>query len=365
MTTAPASPAPPYCPNPGCPFHTAPEGWRFQRDGYHSRKAPPHRVQRFRCCHCRRRFSEQTFRTTYWLKRPELLEPTFHGLVSCSALRQIARAQRASPQTILLHANRLGRHCLLFHQQLRPRDGIHESVAMDGFISFEYSQYHPTSYNLLAGRRSYFLYAFTASELRRSGTMTPEQRERRATLEAAHGRPHPRSVEHDCVELLRIACPLPQQLRLWTDEHKAYPRAIARSTHLEVDHHTISSKAKRTARNPLFSVNLADGMLRHTGANHKRETIAFSKRRWFAILRMFVLLVWRNYMKSFSERAKDGSPAMRLGLLDRRLTVEEVLAQRLFPGRVPLPECWAKYYWGKVPTRAVPNGRGHSLRYAA
>ncbi|MBP8136900.1 MAG: hypothetical protein KAY61_01750, partial [Candidatus Eisenbacteria bacterium] len=82
MIKTPAPQAPPFCPNPGCPFHTAPEGWRYQRDGYHSRKVAPHRVQRYRCCHCRRRFSDQTFLLSYWLKRPELILPTFHGLLS-------------------------------------------------------------------------------------------------------------------------------------------------------------------------------------------------------------------------------------------------------------------------------------------
>ena len=88
-------------------------------------------------------------------------------------------------------------------------------------------------------------------------------------------------------------------------------------------------------------------------------------RRWFAILRLWVLLVWRNYMKSFSERARDGSPAMRLGLLDRRLSVEDVLERRLFPARIALPSCWSKYYWGKVKTRAIENGTEHRLFYAA
>lgn len=365
MTTAPVSTAPPYCPNPGCSFHTPSTAWRYQRDGFHSRQAAPHRVQRYRCCHCRRRFSEQTFRTTYWLKRPELLEPTFHGLVSCSALRQIARAQRASPQTILLHANRLGRHCLLFHEQLRPRDGIHESAALDGFISYEYSQYHPTSYNLIAGRRSYFLYGFTVSELRRSGTMTAKQKTRRAQIENARGRPSPKAVERDCVELLGITCPGPQSLRLWTDEHKAYPRMLAWRPDLEVDHRTISSKAKRDSRNPLFTVNLLDLLIRHCGSNHKRETIAFSKRRQMAIYRLAAFLVWRNNLKWCSERKHLDTPAMRLGLLDRKLEVADVLASRLVPSRVRLPQLWQEYYFGRVTTREIPRCRAHELKYAA
>lgn len=365
MTKTPAPQAPPFCPNPGCPFHTAPKAWRYQRDGYHSRRSAPHRVQRYRCCHCRRRFSDQTFVLTYWLKRPELLLPTFHGLLSCSCLRQIARAQECSPQTVLLHANRLGRHCQLFHEQLRPKDGITESVAMDGFFSFEYSQFHPTSYNVLVGRKSYFLHGFTVTELRRSGTMTKAQQVYRRENEARLGRPDPRDTEKDCAELLCIVAPKPQALVLHTDEHRDYPRAIARATHLDITHHTISSRAARTPANPIFSVNLNDMLTRHTGANHKRETIAFPKRRQMAIWRMAVFMVWRNYMKWTSERRHRDTPAMRLGLTAHRLVPHEVLTMRLFPSRVRLPGSWSEYYWGKVRSREIPNGRKHALKYAA
>ena len=84
-----------------------------------------------------------------------------------------------------------------------------------------------------------------------------------------------------------------------------------------------------------------------------------------SIWRMAVFLVWRNYMKWASERRHQDTPAMRLGLTDHRLTPKEVLARRLFPGRVKLPERWSEYYWGRVQSREVPNGRQHTLRYAA
>ncbi len=365
MTTTPAPQAPPFCPNAACPFHTAPVDWRYQRDGYHSRQAPPRRVQRYRCCHCRRRFSDQTFRTSYWLKRPELTLPVLHGLLSCSCLRQIARAQECSPQTVLLHANRLGRHCLLFHEQRRPREEIAESVAMDGFFSFEYSQFHPISYNVVIGRKSYFHYGFTATELRRAGTMTKAQKAYRRENEARLGRPDPRGTEKDCAELLGVVAPKPQSLELYTDEHQDYPRAIARASHLDVTHRTVSSRAARTTSNPIFAVNLNDMVTRHSGAEHKRETIAFAKRRQMSIWRMAVFVVWRNYMKWTSERRRKETPAMRLGITDHRLNPEEVLRTRLFPGRERLPERWNEYYWGRVKSREMPDGREHTLTYAA
>jgi hypothetical protein len=33
--------------------------------------------------------------------------------------------------------------------------------------------------------------------------------------------------------------------------------------------------------------------------------------------------------------------------------------------RSTLPERWRKYYWGTIPTRAIPNGVTHVRRYAA
>jgi hypothetical protein len=112
-------------------------------------------------------------------------------------------------------------------------------------------------------------------------------------------------------------------------------------------------------------VNLADLLIRHSSANHKRETIAFSKRRQSAAERLAILLVWRNTMKSFSERRQDASPAQRLGLLPRRLQVEDVLARRLFPTQIELPPRWAAYYWREIPTRRIPNGARHHRVYSS
>jgi len=160
-TLAPS--APPFCPNPRCPYHRGTViCWRYVRAGFFARVKAPCRIQRYQCCHCRRYFSDQTFRSDYWLRRPDLLLPVFHRLLGCSAYRQIAREFGVSPQTVLTHAARLGRHCLLFHEQLRPRE-IHEPVALDGFQSFEYSQYHPTLYHVLAGVSHYF-YGFTGAQ---------------------------------------------------------------------------------------------------------------------------------------------------------------------------------------------------------
>jgi hypothetical protein len=49
----------------------------------------------------------------------------------------------------------------------------------------------------------------------------------------------------------------------------------------------------------------------------------------------------------------------------RRYTLGAILAKRLFPGRISLPERWARYYWRHTPTRYLPRVCTHALRYAA
>lgn len=365
MPNASAPQAPPFCPNPECPFHTGPTACWFVKAGFHERCQEPRRVQRYRCRHCRRHFSDQTFRPTYWLRRADLLAAVFHGLLACSGFRQLARSHDVSPNTIATHAARLGRHCLLFHEQSRPKGPATEALVLDSFQSFEYSQYSPTLFHALVGKDSHFIHGFTDSELRRSGRMTKAQRRRRRHLELEYGRPDPRSIEKEVARLLAAVLPEPQRIVLHTDEHQDYPRALGRLPHLQVDHRTTSSRAARTPDNDLFPINLLDLLLRHSGANHKRETIAFSKRRQSAIDRLWVLVVWRNYLKWFSERVHDTTPAMRAGLAKRRLRLQDVLARRLFVTRVGLPQVWERYYWRQVPTRRIRNPRGHRCRYAA
>ena len=132
----------------------------------------------------------------------------------------------------------------------------------------------------------------------------------------------------------------------------------------QFEHAVTSSRQARTSANPLFAANLLDLLIRHGSANHKRETIAFSKRRQSAAARLAILQVWRNYMKSLSERRQDRTPAQRLGLLARRLRIADILKTRLFPSRVRLPERLMRYYRREIETRRVPNGRTHRLRLA-
>ena len=92
---------PPFCPRTTCRFHRSSDGWRWIRHGSFTRRAAPHRIQRFRCGHCGHTFSSQTFAADYWLKRPDVLAAASHRLLACSGYRQIAREARCAATTVM------------------------------------------------------------------------------------------------------------------------------------------------------------------------------------------------------------------------------------------------------------------------
>jgi hypothetical protein len=106
-------------------------------------------------------------------------------------------------------------------------------------------------------------------------------------------------------------------------------------------------------------------LLRHGQANHRRETIAFSKRRQAAIERLAVFTVWRNAIKSRREKLPGETAAMAAGLLDRPWSWTRVFRTRRFPRREDLPGLWWSYYWRRIKTAALGSGQSeHRLKYA-
>ena len=356
---------PPFCPNPNCPFHKGLNtNWKFKRAGYYKRHSPPFRIQRFTCLHCNRSFSSQTFSTSYWQKLPLLDSLILLKTVGCMSNRQIARDLNVAPSTVDRHVQRLGRHCLLFHSLMMENSPDFSQIVADGFESFEFSQYFPFHHNLAVEKGSDFFIYFNDSPLRRKGRMTPFQKKRRQELEEQLGRPDPKAIEKGMIELITEVLGSTPVATLYTDDHPAYRRALKRIRG-RIRHDVTPGSAHRDQDNSLWEVNLLDLLIRHSSSNHKRETIAWSKRRQGSAERLAIFLVWRNYMKGRREKERGSpTPAMAVGLTDRRLAVEDILNGRIFRTRMELPVSWGMYYDRKVETRALARNREHDLSYA-
>ena len=140
--------------------------------------------------------------------------------------------------------------------------------------------------------------------------MTDAQRRRRAVIERRF-KPRPKALEDSFVRLLADIPSIwsfehDDKLTLWTDEHQAYPRAIARVPELRdatrrgrFEHRTVSSKAARTVINPLFSANYYDRELRKDLAAFRRESTCFTRNVSNGLSRFALHLVYHNYQKPY------------------------------------------------------------------
>jgi len=77
------------------------------------------------------------------------------------ANRQIARDLKVSPSTVDRQVARLGRHCLLFHLQTTQDMQSPREIVVDGFESFEYSQYFPIHHHVAVEKGTQFFIYFT------------------------------------------------------------------------------------------------------------------------------------------------------------------------------------------------------------
>jgi transposase-like protein len=137
--------SPPFCPNPNCAFHAHPPEQRWwQRIGTHYTRCFG-AIPRFRCLACHRSFSTQTFSTNYFAKRKIDLRRLEGLLASSMSIRSLARVLDCSCGCVLNRIDRLARQALATHAELRPQACRYEDICIDGFVSFDRSQYFPNN----------------------------------------------------------------------------------------------------------------------------------------------------------------------------------------------------------------------------
>ena len=293
-----------FCPNPTCPHHqVAPEGSWYVALGFYYTKCFGD-VPRYRCKTCGRTFSSQTFSLDYFAKK-RLDYRQLERLVSSSmSQRALSRHFKVSLGTINNRIQRLSHQSLATHALLRPQAAPREPVCIDGFVSFDRSQYFPNNITISLTAHSQFILSLTHATLRRSGRCTDTQKHRKNLLY--------RSVTFEKAALQRSFSELLDQLYserctaltspslLITDEKPDYAWALTRHiSRFSLHHLTVNSKAPRTLHNPLFASNYIDRELRKDLADHRRETVCFPRNVANMLNRLVVYLGWHNYEKPF------------------------------------------------------------------
>lgn len=364
---------PTFCPRKDCPHHTRPEGFHFRKHATYP-TARGAVVPRFLCMKCGRTFSRRAFSLTYYRKRPELLRPVAAGLQAGSGHRQLARTLGCAPSTVTRISALLGRHAmLLLWRALATLEGqLAEPVVLDHFETFELTQDLPFGVATPVGAESWFVYGIDPAPHARTGRRSAAQERRRKKRAQRPTRGGYIGSARRVLDRLLPLCPQGRGLRIVGDGHPAYATAVEqhpRADDISLECHPNPPRGPKgsprsaiaIARDEaMFPVDLLHGLLRHSLAAHRRETIAFGRRLNAIVERLFVTAIWRNFVKGVSERKPDPTtPAMRLGLTDRPWKWERVLARRLFPDRERLDGTWLELYRRDWTTPELPSNTPH------
>ena len=360
---------PPFCPHKDCLFHyNPPEAaawwtlWGTYLTSAHGR------VRRFKCSNCNRTFSTQTFSTHYYSKKIISFE-TLELLISQGmCVRACSRNLSCSPDTVLNRLDRLSRQAVALHSRLRPLASPREPLCFDGFVSFDRSQYYPNDIGVSITSYSRYVLALSHATTRRAGRCTEGQRRRKELLYKGNvfeRKAVERSItEHLDIISLERAPESRYPLIITTDEKPDYRRAIcshrmflSQSEDRRIAHRRICSRLPRTASNPLFASNYYDRELRKDLSQHRRETTCFSRNPSFAMVRMYVHMVYHNYRKRYRENQRSSderTSAEVAGVPKEEIERQRKLmySQRAFLSRLNLKaadfKIWVKEVWDPV-----------------
>lgn len=321
---------PPRCPNRCCPEHLHPHPGFFLRSGSYSARCRPEPVPRFRCRTCHRSFSRQTFRIDYRDRRPETNAPLVQMLVSGVGLRQAARNLGLGVHAVQKKFCKLARHVNLLNRNLECGLPAGRTLLLDELESYEHRRITPVTMPVLIDGRSKFVVAVDVAPIRRVAQKGSPRRRRLERFEALHGKRKDRGH----AALRRIFGRLQRLLagkcaNLVTDLKPAYARMCKARFGEQVEHTRVSSKLPRTVKNPLFAINLTDAMMRDNNGRLRRRSWLVSKLGKRLRLQAGLFVAYRNLVRPRHNDDEPGlTPGVALGLIDRRLAIEDLVAWR-------------------------------------
>lgn len=331
---------PPRCPNPGCAMHTEPEPDFYRPRGSYRSSVKAHPIPRFRCLHCLRSFSRQTFRHDYRDKKPHLNVRVVEFLCSGVGYRQTARMVRMTRNNLEAKARKIQRTMGDLDTNLITRAGdvdrrnpgeVDVDILFDEFETYETCRNTmPLSVPTAVENKSLLILGSRAAPIRPRGRMSAKRLRRIAAHERRYG-PRKDESPEACRWVLGRAAklrPTAKRVRLGTDCKTTYP-GYAREAFGEerlVHHRTLGSEP-RDGRSPLATINFIEALMRDLIGRLRRQSWLVSKQYEYLNLHLGQYACWRNWSRP-RYNADDACPGQFSGFAERRLRRSELVGWR-------------------------------------
>lgn len=321
---------PTRCPNQECPQHHNPEEQFYVRNGHYHPACRSYPVPRYKCRHCKRGFSNQTFRHDYRDQRPETNSRLMELLVSGVGLRQSGRILGLTSTAVVHKLRKFGTTCGFLHQNIAKNLPSGRTYLFDEEETIVGAKTRPATVVIVMEREHWFLCATGAAPIRRLGPVGSHRRHLQDLEEASEGVRQDES--HACIKaaLEQLAKMVSEgTMQVLTDEKPSYRTLVAEVLGPETGHSTTPGTDPRTTRNPLFPINVTMAMSRDNNGRLRRKSWLHSKTLDCLCHQLVLFAVYRNYIRKRFNTDEEGiTSATCLGLLPRALTFHEVLGWR-------------------------------------
>ncbi len=344
---------PSFCPFRGCLSHADSAGFRFRRAGSYRRGCDQRQVARFVCRTCQRRFSSQTFRLDYRLRKPQVDGWILRCFVSKVTHRQTARILKIDRKTVQRRLLRFGPALFDLHRGHLDRatrsGGLRGSFSLDELETFEGNRrLCPVSVPVLIERRTFFVVWAETAQMAARGRLGAREQEKKRERERMFGvrRSGAREAIGRCLDALRTAH-APGLVEVVTDQKGLYRAEIRRRFQGRIGAHvTESSKRARNRSNPLFAINHTFAMLRDHVSRLVRRSWGASKKREALKRHLWIWAAWRNYCRPITNEAPATTPAMALQVARSQYSITELLRWRWPSRMIPAPRKGASFLVG-------------------
>ena len=289
-------------------------------------------------------------------------------------MRDIARGMHCSRSAIGSAVLRLGRQAMGSHALLLATSELRSArLSFDGLQSSLTGADYPSQITTLGDSQTELLLAMSHCVTERGGTRSAAQAAR-IKLRRRVWRPSrlalTNSISLLVSELSRFLSSA--QVLIDTDMHPIYGSVIEGDLALQwFDSHqlltvrTTSSRAPRTAANPLFLMNYLDRMIRHRLKEHTRETIAFGRNATLQMHRMWIFAWDHNFCQPMRVKpAVDRSRAEHAGFSGRTYSRlrREFFSRRVALHNVPFPLSMRQVWTAELETPPVRWKVGQKCR---
>ena len=292
-----------FCPRITCPNHRLDAGssthWYTPFATYSTKAFGT--VQRYRCRHCNKTFSDQTFSLNYYLKKKTDFRAFAKALNSRSSDLFCARHFGYSSASIQTRVDRLARNALYLHAAVAGDIRLSEHVVADGLESYTGSKFFPNNINILVGNKSEYLYDFNLSHAKRKGRMSDEQRRRSEGIYEGKSFITNELSTRFSQLLSRVSTLMVNreidEVQLHTDENPVYRSVFTTQGIDHLEHMQTNSQERRDQNNPLFAVNYFERLMRKDMVNHRRKSICFARDDQNMMSRFAWYMCAHNYFK--------------------------------------------------------------------